>query len=90
MEGTGLKINNNWSIAPLKDYKNEKIKPSCKICNSRDTIRKIIIEKQGNPFGVFVCSDCLNKITILTQAEAMRNDVKMDYDWAKDNKYDFN
>jgi len=87
--GTGLKINNNWKIAPLKNYRNEAIKPACKICNSKDTIREMIIEKKENAFGVFMCADCLSKITILIQAEAIRNNVNIDYSWINDNKYNY-
>ena len=86
---TGVTIDKNWSINPLSGTNNSGVQYNCNLCKSNEMVRKITIPKNKGKYGLHICQDCLIKITILFDMEAVRNGAELNCNYAKNKMYDY-
>lgn len=82
---SGIFISKDWKIEPIT--KEDTFNHKCKICNNSQGVRYLVIPKNNNSFGVFLCEDCLSHIVILINMENKRAGCDFDYLYATNDCY---
>ncbi|MGE5438133.1 MAG: hypothetical protein ACM3O3_13045 [Syntrophothermus sp.] len=91
----GVFIDEKWNMSnKFIKGKIQGITPQCKVCGDKASdnlyLRHIHITNNDNKkYGLFICLNCISRLTILQNIEQVKTGNDLNYDYSKSKAYDY-